>query len=376
MLIAAVCRETRENETRVALSPEGVRKLISLGYEVHIEKGAGEASSYIDEHYQTEGARLRDDRDQLLSECDLLLAVRAPDESVIAKLKEGALLISFIWPLQRPEYVELLRTSGITAMAMDAIPRISRAQSMDALSSMGNISGYKAALLGAFYLDKYMPMMMTAAGTIPPAKALVLGAGVAGLQAIATARRLGAVVEAFDVRPAVKEQVESLGATFVDVPLEEENTESKGGYAKELSDRNKEKQKEVIHLHVAKSDMVISTAQIPGKKAPLLITREMVEEMKPGSVIVDIAAEQGGNCEVTRPGEKYSYKGVTVIGPVNLPATLASHASKLYSKNILALMDLLIREKKPLFDFSDEIILSTTVTHNGEIISPFVKENQ
>lgn len=376
MLIAAVCRETRENETRVALSPEGVRKLISLGYEVHIEKGAGEASSYIDEHYQTEGARLRDDRDQLLSECALLLAVRAPDESVITKLKEGALLISFIWPLQRPEYVELLRKSGITAMAMDAIPRISRAQSMDALSSMGNISGYKAALLGAFYLDKYMPMMMTAAGTIPPAKVLVLGAGVAGLQAIATARRLGAVVEAFDVRPAVKEQVESLGATFVDVPLEEENTESKGGYAKELSDRNKEKQKEVIHLHVAKSDMVISTAQIPGKKAPLLITREMVEEMKPGSVIVDIAAEQGGNCEVTRPGEKYSYKGVTVIGPVNLPATLASHASKLYSKNILALMDLLIREKKPLFDFSDEIILSTTVTHNGEIISPFVKENQ
>lgn len=365
-----------ENETRVALSPEGVRKLISLGYEVHIEKGAGEASSYIDEHYQTEGARLRGDRDQLLSECDLLLAVRAPDESVITKLKEGALLISFIWPLQRPEYVELLRTSGITAMAMDAIPRISRAQSMDALSSMGNISGYKAALLGAFYLDKYMPMMMTAAGTIPPAKVLVLGAGVAGLQAIATTRRLGAVVEAFDVRPAVKEQVESLGATFVDVPLEEENTESKAGYAKELSNKNKEKQKEVIHLHVAKSDMVISTAQIPGKKAPLLITREMVEEMKPGSVIVDIAAEQGGNCEVTRLGEKYSYKGVTVIGPVNLPATLASHASKLYSKNILALMDLLIREKRPLFDFSDEIILNTTITHDGEIISPFVKENQ
>ncbi|TVQ66122.1 MAG: Re/Si-specific NAD(P)(+) transhydrogenase subunit alpha [Balneolaceae bacterium] len=376
MLTAAVCRETLDNETRVALSPEGVRKLTSLGYEVRVEKNAGDASSYTDEHYISEGAKIISDRDALLSDCDLLLAVRAPRNEDILKLKLGTVLISFIWPLQHPEYVELLRKAGITALAMDAIPRISRAQSMDALSSMGNISGYKAALLGAFYLDKYMPMMMTAAGTIPPAKALILGAGVAGLQAIATARRLGAVVEAFDIRPAVKEQVESLGASFVDVPLEEENTESKGGYAKELSDRNKEKQKEIIHQHVAKSDLVITTAQIPGKKAPLLITKEMVEEMKPGSVLVDIAAEQGGNCEVTRPGEKYSYNGVIVIGPVNLPGTLASHASKLYSKNILALMDLLIREKKPLFDFNDDIILNTTITHNGEIISPFVKENQ
>lgn len=373
MLIAAVCRETIENETRVALSPEGVRKLSSLGYEVHVESGAGEASSYIDDHYISEGATITKEREALLTKCDLLLAVRAPGTTDLSKLKKGAVLISFIWPLQNPDYVKLLRESGVTALAMDAIPRISRAQSMDALSSMGNISGYKAALLGAFYLDKYMPMMMTAAGTIPPAKVLVLGAGVAGLQAIATARRLGAVVEAFDVRPAVKEQVESLGATFVDVPLEEENTESTGGYAKELSERNKEKQKEIIHQHASKSDMVITTAQIPGKKAPLLITRETVEEMKPGSVIVDIAAEQGGNCELTRPGEKYSHKGVTVIGPINLPGTLASHASKLYSKNILALMDLLIREKKPRFDFSDEIILNTTVTHNGEIISPFVK---
>lgn len=260
-------------------------------------------------------------------------------------------------------------------MAMDTIPRISRAQSMDALSSMSNIAGYKAALIGANHLDKYMPMMMTAAGTIRPAKVLVLGAGVAGLQAIATAKRLGSVVESFDIRPEVKEQVESLGATFVEVPLEKEETESDGGYAKELSKSNQERQREVIHEHVKKSDIVITTALIPGKPAPLLVTKAMVEDMKPGSVVVDIAAEQGGNCEVTEPGETINHNGVLIGGPLNLPSSLAFHASKLYSKNLLSLLDLLIEDGKPNFNFEDEIILNATITNEGEIVSPFVKEN-
>lgn len=369
-----VCKETKKNETRVALTPEGTKKLISLGFSVQIEKGAGLASSYMDENYSDAGASITATRDEVLSSCDFLLAVQAPDEASIKQMKPDSVLVSFIWPLQNKEYVELLKTQKISSLAMDTIPRISRAQTMDALSSMSNIAGYKAALLGANQLDKYLPMMMTAAGTIPPAKVLVLGAGVAGLQAIATSKRLGAVVEAFDIRPAVKEQVESLGAKFVEVPLEEEG-ESKGGYAKELNERNKEKQREVIHEHVKKSDIVITTALIPGRPAPLLITKTMVEDMTPGSVVVDIAAEQGGNCEVTKPGETYYHKGVAVLGPLNLPASLAYHASRLYSKNMLALLDLLVEEGKPNFNFDDEIIVNATVTHNGELISPFVKEN-
>lgn len=261
---------------------------------------------------------------------------------------------------------------------MDTVPRISRAQSMDALSSMSNIAGYKAALLGANTLDKYLPMMMTAAGTIPPAKVLVLGAGVAGLQAIATAKRLGAVVEAFDIRPAVKEQVESLGAKFVEAKDEEEGDESsetKGGYAKEQTESDKVKQQKLVHEHVAKSDIVITTALVPGRPAPKLIPKEMVDDMQAGSVIVDIAAEQGGNCELTKAGETVNHNGVLILGPLNMPSMLAYHASKLYSKNLLSLLDLLLEDGKPNFNFDDEIIINTTVTHKGELISPFVKEN-
>ncbi|MEX0944762.1 MAG: Re/Si-specific NAD(P)(+) transhydrogenase subunit alpha [Balneolaceae bacterium] len=372
---AAVCKETIKNETRVALTPEGVTKLKSMGLDVVIETGAGLASSYTDQSYIDSGATVEKNRDKILKECDLLIAVQAPEKSTLNSLKPGTILISFLWPIQNMDLVNYLNERKIISLAMDTVPRISRAQSMDALSSMANIAGYKAALLGANELDKYLPMMMTAAGTIPPAKVLVLGAGVAGLQAIATARRLGAVVEAFDIRPAVKEQVESLGAKFVDVPIEEETTESKGGYAKELSDRNKEKQREVIHQHVRKSDIVITTAQIPGRPAPLLVTKAMVEDMSHGSVIVDIAAEQGGNCEVTEAGKTIIHNGVKVLGPINLPGSLAFHASKLYSKNILSLMDLLIEDGKPNFNFDDEIISNTTVTHNGDLISPFVKDN-
>lgn len=374
-MIVGVCKETQENEKRVALTPEGAEKLISLGLEILIEKDAGVASSYTYEQYKEAGASIESDRSTILKKSDLFLAVQSPDEETVKKLKEGTVLVSFIWPLQNGEYVELLKKQRIRAMAMDTIPRISRAQSMDALSSMSNIAGYKAALMGADHLDKYMPMMMTAAGTIRPAKVLVLGAGVAGLQAIATAKRLGAVVESFDIRPEVKEQVESLGATFVEVPLEEEETQSKGGYAKELSKSNQERQREVIHEHVKKSDIVITTALIPGKPAPLLVTRAMVEDMKPGSVVVDIAAEQGGNCEVTEPGETINHNGVLIAGPLNIPSSLAFHASKLYSKNLLSLLDLLIEEGKPNFNFEDEIILNATITNNGEIVSPFVKEN-
>lgn len=374
-MIVGVCKETQKNEKRVALTPEGAEKLISLGLDVIIEKNAGIASSYTDQAYKEAGATIESNRDSILEKSDLFLAVQAPDEKTVNRLKEGTVLVSFIWPLQNGEYVDLLKKQGLRAMAMDTIPRISRAQSMDALSSMSNIAGYKAALIGADLLDKYMPMMMTAAGTIRPAKVLVLGAGVAGLQAIATTKRLGAVVEAFDIRPVVKEQVESLGATFVEVPIEEEETESKGGYAKELSKSNQERQREVIHEHVKKSDIVITTALIPGKPAPLLVTKAMVDDMKPGSVVVDIAAEQGGNCEVTEPGKTVNHNGVLIAAPLNIPSSLAFHASKLYSKNLLSLLELLIEDGKPNFNFEDEIILNATITHKGEIVSPFVKEN-
>ena len=370
-----VCKETAENETRVALTPEGVEKLRKDNLDIFVESTAGELSSYTDEDYKQAGASIVESRDEVLKNCDLLMAVQAPGEADIKKLKKEAILVSFIWPLQNAGYVELLRKQQISALAMDTIPRISRAQSMDALSSMSNIAGYKAALLGANHLDKYFPMMMTAAGTIPPAKVLVLGAGVAGLQAIATSKRLGAVVEAFDIRPAVKEQVESLGATFVEVEMESTETESKGGYAKELDERNKELQKEAIHRHVNKSDVVITTALIPGRPAPRLVDKAMVDDMKPGSVVVDLAAEQGGNCELTQSGKVTEHNGVQIVGLLNLPGMLAYHASKLYSKNMMSLLGLLLQDGTPVFNFEDEIISNATITYQGEIMSPFVKEN-
>jgi NAD(P) transhydrogenase subunit alpha len=373
-----VCKETAENEKRVALTPEGAEKLLGNGQEIVIESGAGVTSSYSDDDYREAGAKIETDRSKILSESDILLAVQAPSVDDLKQMKKGSVLISFIWPLQNMDYVETLKELGISGLAMDTVPRISRAQSMDALSSMSNIAGYKAALIGADMLDKYLPMMMTAAGTIPPAKVLVLGAGVAGLQAIATSKRLGAVVEAYDIRPAVKEQVESLGATFVESESEEEaddSAETKSGYAKEQTESDKQKQQELVHKHVAKSDIVISTALVPGRPAPELIPKKMVDDMKAGSVIVDIAAEQGGNCELTKAGETVNHNGVLITGPMNMPSMLAYHASKLYSKNILSLLDLFLEEGKPNFNFDDEIIVNTTVTHQGELVSPFVKDN-
>lgn len=375
-LTIALIKETAELEKRVALIPETAAKLIENGQQVWVETGAGTASSFPDSSYKEAGCTIKKDRNQLISEADVLLSIQTPSKEEIDKMKKGSVLICFLWALQNPETVEQLQKKGITALGMDAIPRISRAQNMDALSSMSSIAGYKASLIGANELDRYMPMMMTAAGTIKPAKVLVLGAGVAGLQAIATSKRLGAVVEAFDIRPVVKEQVESLGATFVEIPDIEDDTETEGGYAKELSKDSQERQRQVIHEHVKKSDIVITTALIPGKPAPLLVTEQMVHDMKPGAVVVDLAAEQGGNCELTEPGKIAEVNAVKLVGLLNLPSQLAHHASQLYSKNMMALLNHLFDDGTLHFDFEDEITLNTTITHDGDIISPLLKENQ
>ncbi|WP_445664445.1 Re/Si-specific NAD(P)(+) transhydrogenase subunit alpha [Fodinibius sp. AD559] len=374
-MIIAIPKETAERENRVALIPDTISKLVENSHDVWVESDAGKASSYLDEAYQSAGAEIITDRAKLFADSDILISIQTPPEEDLNKMKSGSILICFLWALQNENTVSFLQEKNITALGMDAVPRISRAQSMDALSSMSSIAGYKSALIAANELDRYMPMMMTAAGTVAPAKVLVLGAGVAGLQAIATAKRLGAKVEAFDIRAAVKEQVESLGATFVEVPDLDEESETESGYAKELAEDEQERQRQVIHEHAKKSDIIITTALIPGKPAPLLVTKEMVEDMHAGAVIVDLAAEQGGNCEVTEPGETAIKDDVKVIGPLNIPSQLAYHASQLYSKNMLSLLNHLIQDDKAEFDFEDEITLNTTITHQGEIISPMLKNN-
>ncbi|WP_428236055.1 Re/Si-specific NAD(P)(+) transhydrogenase subunit alpha [Gracilimonas sp.] len=372
-MIVGVLKETAEHERRVALTPEVTDQLIKQGLNVWVEKDAGLASNFLDQHYKDSGAKVVSGRNEILTQTDILLTIQTPSNEELKKLKKGTILICFLWALQHPELVEELKELEISSLGMDAIPRISRAQNMDALSSMSSIAGYKSALIAANELDKYLPMMMTAAGTIPPSKALVLGAGVAGLQAIATCKRLGSVVEAFDIRPEVKEQVESLGAKFVEVELGEEDTQTEGGYAKELDKSKQHLQREAIHKHAKKSDIIITTALIPGRPAPLLITEQMVKDMAPGSVIVDIAAENGGNCELTEAGKTVIKHDVKIVGPVNLPSRLSHHASKLYSKNMYALLNLLIKEGKADFDFEDEILLKTTITHQGKTISPMLK---
>ena len=319
-----------------------------------------------------------DDSAKLWHEADVLLKVGYPQEredgrSEIDLLKEGAVLISFLNPLGEPSYSQRLAERRITAFSMEMIPRTTRAQSMDALSSQASLAGYKAVLIAAAALPKYFPMLTTAAGTIAPAKVFIMGAGVAGLQAIATARRLGAMVEAFDIRPAVKEEVQSLGAKFVEIQLNEE-TVAVGGYAKEISEASKQRTQEVVTEHVKQADVVITTAQVPGKKAPVLVTEEMVAQMKPGAVIVDIAAEQGGNCACTEPGKDVQRNGVTIIGPINLPSSMPVHASQLYAKNISTLVQLMIKDKNLNLNFEDDIIDAACITHAGEIRNSRVKE--
>lgn len=364
----AVPKEITAHERRVALVPETVAKLTKSGIEVHIETGAGVGASYPDQEYQKAGATIISDTKTLYSTADLVIKIQKPSPDEVALLREGSVLIAILQPLINPDLVHMLAQKKITAFSMDMIPRITRAQPMDVLSSQSTVAGYKAVLMATQFLPKFFPMLSTAAGTITPAKVFIIGAGVAGLQAIATARRLGAVVQAFDVRPAVKGEVESLGAKFVGLALEE--AADKSGYAKELSEEHKQKERELITKYVKESDVVITTALVPGKKAPLLITKEMVAPMKPGSVIIDLAAEQGGNCELTQAGkETVTENGVTIVGPINLPSSMSFHASQMYSRNIASFLSLLINKEHQLnLDFNDEIIKGCCVTHQGQIM--------
>jgi NAD(P) transhydrogenase subunit alpha len=372
-----VPKEIVPGEHRVALSPDAVAKLIEAGAEVMVEAGAGEAASLLDSMYEKAGCTMVSDPAALYSGSDVILKLQQPvlnealGKDELDMISEGSVLIAFLQPLVNHELVKRLAQKKITSFSMDAIPRIARAQRMDALSSMSSISGYKAVLIGASKLGKYMPMMMTAAATMPPARVLVLGAGVAGLQAIATAHRLGAMVEAFDVRPVVKEQVESLGATFIEVEEIAKDAEDAGGYAKELSEDTQQRERELLQKHTGTADIVITTALVPGRAAPILITKEMVSGMKAGSVIVDLAAETGGNCELTEPGKEVVKNGVIICGPLNLPSDMAMQASQLYSKNISGLLLLMIKEGKLDLNFEDTIINDCCVTHQGEVYGKY-----
>lgn len=368
-----VAKEVEYRERRVALIPDAIAKLTKQGLEIWVESGLGEQSCFEDSAYEEAGAQVISDKEKLWKEVDVLLKVGSPVEEELGLLTPGKVLISFLNPLGQPEMIQKLANAQVTALSMELIPRTSRAQSMDALSSQAGVAGYKAVLIAAAALPKFFPMLTTAAGTIRPAKVFVIGAGVAGLQAIATARRLGAVVEAFDIRPAVKEEVQSLGAKFVEVTLNEE-TVAEGGYAREISEDSKRRSQELVAEHVKTADVVITTAQVPGKKAPRLVTKEMVAQMKLGSVVVDLAAEQGGNCEVSEAGKDVVYEGVTVIGPINLPASMAIHASQMYAKNISTLLNYLVKEGELNLDFDDDIISGTVVTHGGEIRNQRVKD--
>ncbi|MEX0836934.1 MAG: Re/Si-specific NAD(P)(+) transhydrogenase subunit alpha [Gemmatimonadota bacterium] len=372
----AVLKETRPGERRVALVPQGVQELTKAGFAVSIEAGAGEQAGASDDLYTEAGARVAGSAAEALEGATVVLRVNppsasAPDET--AQIPKGAVLISFLSPLTRPDVVQRLVSAGITGISMEMVPRITRAQSMDALSSQATVAGYKAVLLAASHLPRFLPMFTTAAGTIRPGKVLVLGAGVAGLQAIATARRLGAVVEAFDVRPAVKEQVQSLGARFLEAE-EEVAAEGEGGYAKELSEEQHQKELALIAGAVPDTDIVITTAQIPGRDAPVLLTEEMIRSMRPGSIIVDLAAESGGNCVATVAGETVTHHGVTIMGPVNLPAEIPVHASQMYSKNVVTLLRELLDDEGGLqVDFDNDVIGPATITHAGEIRNERVK---
>ena len=353
-----VPKETAQGERRVALVPELVSKLD--GIEVVVEQGAGAAASFTDEAFTEAGAAIGDPW-----AADLVAKVRKPSDDEVGKLRDGQVLIGFLQPLTDQEGIERLSSRGVTAFAMESIPRITRAQSMDALSSQATVSGYKAVVLAADRLPKFLPMLVTAAGTVVPAKVLVIGAGVAGLQAIATARRLGAVVSGFDVRPVVKEQVESLGAKFLDLGVVGEETE--GGYARELSEDEQRRQQEELEARIGDFDVVITTALIPGRPAPKLIPQSAIESMRPGSVIIDLAAEAGGNADLTRPDEEVTHNGVTIIGPTNLPSSMPYHASQLYARNVTALVNHLAPEGELALDFEDEITAGACVTRKEEV---------
>lgn len=362
-----VLSETQQDERRVALVPDVAAKLATPGFAIVVEAGVGERASFTDDAYREAGVAVEPDRQTLLSAINVALSVQPLRLEDVAQLQAGAATISFLQPATQLRIVEALAARGVTAFSLDLLPRISRAQSMDALSSQASLAGYKAVLMAANRLGKFFPMLMTAAGTIPPAHVLVLGAGVAGLQAIATAHRLGAVVEAYDVRPAVKEEVKSLGATFLELQLETQASE--GGYAREQSNEFLLRQREMLTERVAAADVVITTAAIPGKRAPLLVTTPMVEGMRRGSVIVDLAAETGGNCEATRPGEVSELGGVWVDGTTNIPSTMALHASQLYARNVSNLLQHLSQAGELKLDFADEITKGCCLTHAGQVVN-------
>ena len=361
-ICVAVPHETVPGERRVALVPAVAEQLAKQGVEVRLQAGAGAAAFYRDTEYTA--ARLVEDRASLFGEADVLLTVQPLDQEAIGLLREGSTVIGFLHPHENPECIAMMRDRNITSFAVELIPRLSRAQGMDALSSQASIAGYKAALMAASRTARFFPMLTTAAGTIRPAKVLVIGVGVAGLQAIATAKRLGAMVEAYDVRPETREQVESLGAKFVDVKVKAEGS---GGYARELTAEEKQQEVAVLAEHVIQADAIISTAAVPGRPAPCIISADMVDRMKHGAVIIDLAAESGGNCELTVPGEAFGHERVMIYGPLNVPAMLPVHASEMYAKNLYNFLSLIIRDGRVDPDWDDEIVVSAALTHGGEI---------
>jgi NAD(P) transhydrogenase subunit alpha len=365
-----VPKETAEGERRVAVVPDVVRRMSAAGHEVVVEPGAGDGAGVTDEAFTEAGATIGDPWS-----ADVVAKVVAPNEAETGKLGAESVLIGFLGPLTNGPGIRAIAASGATSFAMESIPRISRAQSMDALSSQATVAGYRAVLIAASEQGRFFPMLMTAAGTIPPAQVLVLGAGVAGLQAIATARRLGAVVTAFDIRSAVKEQIESLGAKFFEVEGVGD-AEAAGGYARELTAEEQEKQRQALQVQMAKSDVIITTALVPGRPAPKLVSAEAVHGMKPGAVIVDLAGEAGGNCELARPGETYvTDGGVTIAAPLNVPSSMAEHASQLYGRNVLSLLELMTGDEAALsIDFEDEVLAGACITRGGEIVNERARE--
>ncbi|MGI0070940.1 MAG: NAD(P) transhydrogenase subunit alpha [Thermoplasmata archaeon] len=361
-----VAKEVAPGEARVALVPDVVKRLTKAGVEVAVESGAGARAGYPDDGYATAGARIETDRAALLGGAEIVLAVQPPPLEEIAQMRSGTLLVAVLNASRNLDRVAKLRDAGVTAFALELIPRITRAQGMDVLSSQATAAGYRAALIGAELCPKFLPMLTTAAGTIRPAKVLVLGAGVAGLMAIATAKRLGALVEAYDVRRAAGEQVRSLGAKFLELQI---NAEGTGGYARELTDDEKKQEQEMLAKAVADADVVITTANIPGRRAPLLVRREMVERMRPGAVVVDLAAETGGNCELTKPGERVEANGVLVVGPLNLPSGIPFHASQMFAKNLESFLGLLLDSTGALVpSYTDEILAASLVTSAGAVV--------
>jgi proton-translocating NAD(P)+ transhydrogenase subunit alpha len=369
-MIVSVPKEMVPGEQRVALVPELVPKLTKAGLDVVVESGAGESAGFLDAAYAGKGARLEA---EVFDKADVLLKVQPPTTSEIDRLTEGSILIGFLQPYTNTSAIKALAARRITAFSMELMPRITRAQPMDALSAMSTIAGYKAVLIAATRLPKFFPLLMTAAGTITPARVFIIGAGVAGLQAIGTAKRLGAVVEAYDTRPAVKEQVESLGAKFAELGLAAKDAEDKSGYAKAQSEDFYHKQQQMMSKYVAAADVVIPTALVPGQRAPILITEEMVRGMRPGSVILDLAAEQGGNCALTEPGQELVRHGVIIIGPMNLPSTVPFQASEMYARTVTSYLLHLLKDGSPQLDLGDELTRGPLVTHQGEILHEVVK---